>query len=78
MADPQDDVPAELFARLAADPLAAHLGITLTETDDGHRRDGHDRDGEGGHASAHGRSVRNTRASAVATSRSSCARASIR
>ena len=31
MADPQDDVPAELFARLAADPLAAHLGITLEE-----------------------------------------------
>ena len=32
MADPQDDVPAELFARLAADPLAAHLGITLTRS----------------------------------------------
>ena len=31
MADPQDDVPAELFARLAAYPLAAHLGITLEQ-----------------------------------------------
>src|SRR5918911_285608 len=26
-----DDVPAELFARLAADPLAGHLGITLEQ-----------------------------------------------
>src|SRR3954454_20037744 len=31
MADPQDDVAAELFTRLAADPLAAHLGITLAQ-----------------------------------------------
>jgi acyl-CoA thioesterase len=38
MADPQDDVPAELFARLAADPLAAHLGITLTELRPGYAR----------------------------------------
>src|SRR3954466_2685342 len=36
MADPQDDVSAELFARLAADPLAAHLGITLTEVRPGY------------------------------------------
>src|SRR4029453_17303683 len=36
MADPQDDVPAELFARLAADPLAAHLGITLEEVRPGY------------------------------------------
>ena len=38
MADPQDDVPAELFARLAADPLAAHLGIRLTEIRPGYAR----------------------------------------
>ena len=38
MADPQDDVPAELFARLAADPLAAHLGITLTDIRPGYAR----------------------------------------
>ena len=38
MADPQDDVPAELFAQLAADPLAAHLGITLTEVRPGYAR----------------------------------------
>ena len=38
MADPQDDVPAELFARLAADPLAAHLGITLVEVRPGYAR----------------------------------------
>lgn len=38
MADPQDDVPAELFARLAADPLATHLGITLTELRPGYAR----------------------------------------
>ena len=38
MADPQDDVPAELFARLAADPLAAHLGITLEEVRPGYAR----------------------------------------
>src|SRR4051795_13638657 len=36
MADPLDDVSAELFARLAADPLAAHLGITLTEVRPGY------------------------------------------
>src|SRR4051794_21836460 len=38
MADPQDDVPAELFARLATDPLAAHLGITLEEIRPGYAR----------------------------------------
>src|ERR1700712_3591770 len=38
MADPQDDVSAELFARLAADPLAAHLGISLTEVRPGYAR----------------------------------------
>ena len=38
MADPEDDVPAELFARLAADPLAAHLGITLEQVRPGYAR----------------------------------------
>jgi acyl-CoA thioesterase len=38
MADPQDDVPAELFTRLAADPLAALLGITLDEVRPGYAR----------------------------------------
>jgi acyl-CoA thioesterase len=38
MADPQDDVSAELFARLSADPLAAHLGISLTEVRPGYAR----------------------------------------
>src|SRR3954464_13189599 len=38
MADPQDDVPAELFARLAADPLAGHLGITLEHVRPGDAR----------------------------------------
>src|SRR5215211_4806796 len=38
MADPQNDVPAELFSRLAADPLAAHLGITLDEVRPGYAR----------------------------------------
>jgi acyl-CoA thioesterase len=38
MADPQDDVSAELFAQLAADPLAAHLGITLTDVRPGYAR----------------------------------------
>src|SRR5215218_3409779 len=38
MADPQDDVPAELFARLAADPFAAHLGITLEQVRPGYAR----------------------------------------
>src|SRR3954467_2824514 len=38
MADPQDDVSAELFARLAADPLGAYLGITLTEVRPGYAR----------------------------------------
>src|SRR3569623_1896765 len=38
MADPQDDVPAELFARLAADPLAGHLGITLEQVRPGYAR----------------------------------------
>src|SRR5215203_3104960 len=40
MADQQDDVPAELFARLAADPLAAHLGITLEQVRPGYARAG--------------------------------------
>jgi acyl-CoA thioesterase len=38
MADPQDDVPAELFARLAGDPLAGHLGITLEQVRPGYAR----------------------------------------
>ena len=38
MADPQDNVPAELFARLAADPLAVHLGISLDEVRPGYAR----------------------------------------
>src|SRR4051812_40496999 len=38
MADPQDDVAAELFARLAADPLAGHLGITLEQIRPGYSR----------------------------------------
>ena len=38
MADQQDDVPAELFARLAADTLAAHLGITLEQVRPGYAR----------------------------------------
>src|ERR671913_1656621 len=38
MADRQDDVPAELFARLSADPLAAHLGISLDEVRPGYAR----------------------------------------
>src|SRR5436305_382876 len=33
-----DDVPAELFARLAADPLAGHLGITLEQVQPGYAR----------------------------------------
>src|SRR5919205_2016782 len=33
-----DDVAAELFARLAADPLAAHLGITLEQVRPGYAR----------------------------------------
>jgi acyl-CoA thioesterase len=32
------DVPAELFARLSADPLAAHLGITLEQVRPGYAR----------------------------------------
>ncbi|MCW2967985.1 MAG: thioesterase superfamily protein [Solirubrobacteraceae bacterium] len=32
------DVPAELFARLAADPLAEHLGITLEQVRPGYAR----------------------------------------
>src|SRR3954470_19264007 len=38
MADPQDDVSAELRTRLAADPLAVHLGITLDEVRPGYAR----------------------------------------
>src|SRR3712207_4040895 len=38
MADPPDDVPAELFARLAADPLAGLLGITLEQVRPGYAR----------------------------------------
>src|SRR5881409_1235846 len=38
MADPHDDVPAELFARLAADPLAIHLRIALTDVRAGYAR----------------------------------------
>jgi acyl-CoA thioesterase len=38
MADPQDDVPAELFTRLAADPLAGHLGIVLEQVRPGYAR----------------------------------------
>src|SRR3954465_5220234 len=38
MAAPQNDVAAELFARLAADPLAAHLGITLEQVRPGYAR----------------------------------------
>src|SRR4051794_29131958 len=38
MADPQDDVPAGLFARLAADPLAGLLGITLEQVRPGYAR----------------------------------------
>src|ERR671927_1467820 len=33
-----DDVPAALFDRLAADPLAAHLGITLEQVRPGYAR----------------------------------------
>src|ERR687894_873219 len=38
MADPPDDVPAALLARLSADPLAAHLGISLDEVRPGYAR----------------------------------------
>src|ERR1700709_2550073 len=38
MADTEDDVPAGLFARLAADPLAAHLGITREQVRPGYAR----------------------------------------
>src|SRR3954462_8603692 len=38
MADPQDDVAAELFARLGADPLAGPLGITLEQIRPGYAR----------------------------------------
>src|ERR671938_2021851 len=38
MADPEDDVPRDLFARLAADPLAGHLGITLEQVRPGYAR----------------------------------------
>ena len=132
------DVEPDLFARLAADPLAGHLGITLEQVRPGYARaamtvddrllnavgtahggatmalldvvhaavsnshgtvavaqdvhteflapgrpgDRRHRHGRLGHAGSpgagHGRSVRKTRASAVATSRPSWARASIR
>ena len=32
------DVPADLLARLSADPLAAHLGITLEQVRPGYAR----------------------------------------
>lgn len=38
MADPAPDVAAPLFAQLAADPLAAHLGITLEQVRPGYAR----------------------------------------
>ena len=38
MADQEGDVSGDLFARLAADPLAAHLGITLDEIRPGYAR----------------------------------------
>ena len=38
MADLEDDVPGDLFALLAADPLAAHLGITLEQVRPGYAR----------------------------------------
>ena len=73
------DVPA---ADLAAggDQGGGERAAELAEADHGDRRCGHRRHREGGHAgtSDHGRSVRKTRASAVAISRSSWARASIR
>src|SRR3954453_7120772 len=38
MDDAAEEVPAELFARLAADPLAGHLGITLEQVSPGYAR----------------------------------------
>jgi acyl-CoA thioesterase len=38
MADPHDDVPADLFAHLASDPLAVHLGIALEQVRPGYAR----------------------------------------
>ena len=38
MDDAAAEVPAELFARLAADPLAGHLGITLEQVRPGYAR----------------------------------------
>src|SRR3954462_11494583 len=38
MDDAAEEVPAELFARLAADPLAGHLGITLEQVRPGYAR----------------------------------------
>ncbi len=38
MADAASDVAAPLFAQLAADPLAAHLGITLEQVRPGYAR----------------------------------------
>ncbi len=40
MADAAPDVAAPLFAQLAADPLAAHLGITLEQVRPGYARAG--------------------------------------
>jgi acyl-CoA thioesterase len=38
MAERLEDVPGDLFARLAADPLAVHLGITLEQVRPGYAR----------------------------------------
>jgi acyl-CoA thioesterase len=38
MDDAVEEVPTELFARLAADPLAGHLGITLEQVRPGYAR----------------------------------------
>src|SRR3954451_16708191 len=38
MDDAAEEVPAELFARLGADPLAGHLGITLEQVRTGNAR----------------------------------------
>src|SRR3954465_15976356 len=38
MDDAAEEVPAELFARLAADPLPGHVGITLEQVRPGYAR----------------------------------------